>query len=340
MSVATDAELAYDFLMAAAPLACYRLAGCDDASPQTPQTPLPCVVAIGAFDGCHRGHAALVRAAAADARARGIAAVAITFDPDPDQVLSAHPAPQLTSLDDRCRALERLGATPAVVPFTRELAALEHASFFEHILAPALDVRSVHVGCDFRMGAGGASGVRELHAWGAARGIEVHGHDLLQLAGEPVSATRIRRLLAAGDLAAANAALGRRYMVRGRVEHGRGEGSNMGFPTANVALGADQLLPAEGVYAGYAAVGARVWPAAINVGLPPMFRDSRASAHLEANLLGYAGDLYGAAIAISFDTYLRPSQRFASIEELIEAVQGDIARTRALAGEGCREVQA
>lgn len=114
----------------------------------------------------------------------------------------------------------------------------------------------------------------------------------------------------------------------------------MGFPTANVALGADQLLPAEGVYAGYAAIGARVWPAAINVGLPPMFRDSRASAHLEANLLGYAGDLYGAAIAVSFDTYLRPSQRFASVDELIEAVQGDIACTRALAGEGCREVQA
>lgn len=340
MSGATDVELIRDFLMDGASQPRWRLAGCEAAAPQVPQVPLPCVVAIGAFDGCHCGHAALVRAAVADARARGIAAVAVTFDPDPDQVLATHPAPQLTSLEDRCRALERLGTAVAVVPFTRELAALDHASFFERILAPVLDVRSVHVGCDFRMGAGGASGVRELRAWGTAHGVEVHGHDLLELDGAPVSATRIRHLLAAGELTAANAALGRRYMVRGQVAHGRGEGADMGVPTANVALSGERLLPAEGVYAGYAAVGARVWPAAINVGLPPMFRDSRASAHLEANLLGYTGDLYGSSIAVSFDTYLRPSQRFASVEELIEAVQGDIARTRALAGAGCREVRA
>lgn len=297
-----------------------------------PARTLPCVVAIGAFDGVHRGHRALLAAARADAETRGVACVAVTFDPDPDVVLSAHPAPKLMTTPDRLGALAAAGARVAVVPFTRSLAALDHEAFFEGVLAPYLAIEAVHVGADFRLGARGASDVGVIRAWGAERGIEVVGHELLLDEARPICATRIRAQIAAGDLASARAELGRRYLVRGRVTHGRGQGTGMGFPTANIEVDPALQLPGDGVYAGYALVEGEVWPAAINAGVPPMFADNAASAHLEANLLGYSGDLYGAEVAIVFDRKLRDSEHFGSVTELIATVERDIDAVRAQFG--------
>ena len=143
-------------------------------------TPLPACVAIGAFDGVHRGHRHLLERCVADARARGVAAVAVTFDPDPDVVVSAAPAPKLLCCADRLRALSASGVDLVlVVPFTSALAALDHEAFFTRVLAPELDIRAVHVGSDFRLGAHGASTVEVIRAWGRDRGIEVLGHDLV-----------------------------------------------------------------------------------------------------------------------------------------------------------------
>lgn len=306
-----------------------RLDGSDEAA-----AALPCVVAIGAFDGCHRGHRALLDYACADARARGVACVAVTFDPDPDVVLTDHPALKLMTTRDRLAALSARGVQVAVVPFTRALAALDHVAFFGEVLAPYLDIRAVHVGTDFKLGARGASTVVVMRAWGARHGIEVVGHDLLLDGADPICATRIRAHIAAGEMERAAAELGRRYLVRGRVGHGRGQGTGMGFPTANIAVNPSLQLPADGVYAGYALVGSEVWPAAINVGVPPMFADDAASAHLEANLLGYAGDLYGTELSVVFDRRLRASEHFASIDELVATVERDIASVRAKFGCG------
>ena len=237
------------------------------------------------------------------------------------------------SLDDRLSALSACGVSVAVVPFTSELAVLDHRAFFEDVLAPELDIQSIHVGSDFRLGARGASNVDVIRAWGAAREIDVVGHDLLTDGGAPITATRIRASMARGDIERAAFELGRRPLVRGRVGHGRGEGAGMGFPTANIVIGDRMQLPADGVYAGCVAVEGEVWPAAINVGVPPMFADSPASAHLEANLLGFEGDLYGTEVGVLFERRLRPSCSFESLDALIRAVGNDIETVRTHYGE-------
>ena len=242
-------ELTADFLCAGmggdAPV--LNVGGAADAPADGP---LPCVIAIGAFDGVHRGHADLLRHAIDDARERGVAAVAVTFDPDPDEVVSAHPAPKLTSMDGRLRALTSIGVRVAVVPFTRQLAALDHVAFFEGVLAPYLDIRAIHVGSDFRLGARGASTVPIIADWGTQKGIAVTGHDLILDGDAPITATRIRSLIARGDVDSARRLLGRRPMLRGQVGPGRGQGTGMGFPTANVEVPGYAQMPADGVYAG------------------------------------------------------------------------------------------
>lgn len=286
----------------------------------------PCSIAIGAFDGFHIGHARLMREAVKDARRRNISSVAVTFDPDPDCVVGPAPALKLLDSAARLRALSSSGVDAVlVVPFTAELAALDHAAFFERVLASAMEVVSVHVGSDFRLGRGGASTVDIIAAWGAARGIDVVGHDLVLDDGRRVCATRIRAALSAGQLDEVRRELGRRPLIEGVVGPGRGQGTGMGFPTANIIVPPGMQMPADGVYSAYALVDGEAWPSAVNVGIPPMFAGSAESARLEANLLGFSGDLYGRRIALAFDRFLRPSVRFESTAELIETVLSDIS---------------
>lgn len=281
-------------------------------------------VAIGAFDGFHVGHADLVRHTVADARNRGIASVAVTFDPDPDEVVGT-PSLKLASASERLGRLAHAGVDAVVVvPFTRELAALDHEEFFCSVLGPCMRIRSIHVGENFRLGHHGCSDVSVIDRWGRARGIDVFGHALVTDDGEPVSATRIRGELSRREVETAARHLGRRFSIAGAVESGRGEGHGMGIPTANVALPASIQLPGEGVYSGLALVDGTVYPAAINVGLPPTFADSARSAHMEANLIGFSGDIYGDAISVSFSRFLRPSRVFSSTEELVSTVRGNI----------------
>lgn len=312
------AELRRDFLVESSSAPVWRLgdAGMDLGS---------AVIAIGVFDGLHVGHAHLLDRTVQDARRRGVSAYAVTFDPDPDQVVSAHPAKALMGTDDRLRALAASGVDGViVVPFTRELASLDHARFFDEVLLPVCDVRAVHVGSDFRLGARGASTVPVITSWCASRGICVEGHELVTDDGTPVSATRIRGYLEKADLDSVRRELGRRFMVSGRVHTGRGKGTSMGFPTADIRVEPGRQAPADGVYSGLALVDGIVWPAAINVGVPPMFRGCPGVASLEANLIGFTGDIYGSEIALVFDAFLRPSQSFASVDELISVVLHNI----------------
>lgn len=191
-------------------------------------------IAIGVFDGVHRGHQELIAALVRDARAHGCKAVVVTFDPDPDVVVSPSPAQKLMTTSDRLHALAQTGVDAVVaVPFTPEVAALDHVGFLA-LLSRVVDIRSIRVGSDFRLGRGGASGVDEMRTWGAKRGVDVYGHDLLCEGGEAICATRIRHELGQGHVELAAELLGRPYMVRGGVIRGRHEGSGMGFPTANL----------------------------------------------------------------------------------------------------------
>ena len=325
------AELRRDFFVGTAPATVLRVG---DGAIDGFDGPAPAAIAIGVFDGLHVGHSELLARTVDDARRRGVISVAVTFDPDPDQVVSKNPSLKLMSVEDRLRSLSLCGVDAVVVvPFDRTIASLDHVGFFEGVLAPCLDIRSIHVGSDFKLGAKGASNVDVIARWGADRGIDVIGHDLVSDQGGAVTATRIRSLIADGDIDAAARELGRSYAVRGVVGSGRGQGTGMGFPTANVVVDPIAQLPLDGVYAGYAYLDGNAWPAAVNVGIPPMFAQSKRSARLEANLLGFSGDLYGCDLIVSFTKRLRPSRHFDSIDQLIEVVNGDIDTVRRLNGD-------
>ena len=290
-------------------------------------------IAIGVFDGVHWGHHELIDTVVRDARDHGCKAVVVTFDPDPDVVVSPSPAQKLMTTSDRLHALALTGADAVVaVPFTPAVAALDHVGFLE-LLSRVVDICSIRVGSDFRLGRGGASGVAEMQTWGAEHGVDVYGHELLCVEGQTICATRIRQELRQGHVELAAELLGRPYMLRGIVAGGRHQGSDMGFPTANIQVPEGIQVPADGVYEGLVLVDDTVWPAAVNVGLPPTYADDAASAHLEANLIGYAGDLYGASVSLAFTRWLRPSRVFDSLDELIATVEGNIDDIRHHLGE-------
>lgn len=290
------------------------------------------VCAIGVFDGVHLGHAALAHKAVELAEKRGVEAFAVTFDRDPDQVLTPETAaPQLLSLDAKSELLCDVGIDAVlVVPFTLKVAALSPRDFLSEILLSAVDPIAIVVGQDFRFGRYAKGTVATLTEYCEPRHIEVAPQQLVSSAGYPVTSTRIRGLVAAGDVEAAQRLLGRPHRVEGTVVRGRGEGAAIGVPTANVAPLEYAALPAAGVYAGRATVGAQSWPSAISVGRPPTFPE--ATDVLEAHLIGFQGDLYGCPITVEFLTRLREQRPFGSIQELGDALRGDIEAAARIAG--------
>jgi riboflavin kinase/FMN adenylyltransferase len=286
-------------------------------------------VTIGNFDGVHRGHQALVRATVARARASGGAAVVLTFDPHPAQVLGRRVPPALTALAQKAELLEALGVdTVAVLPFTREVAGLSPEAFARGVLAGALGARHVVVGESFRFGrrqAGDAPGLARL---GDGLGFTVQAVPPVLDEGRPVSSSRVREALAAADVAHAATLLGRPHFVDGVVVEGDRRGRTIGFPTANLDPGPG-LLPARGVYAGPCRLpDGRAPLAVVNVGQRPTFGGGTVT--VEAHLLDFSGDLYGARLRLSFAARLREEQRFAAVDALVAQIGRDIERARAL----------
>ncbi len=291
------------------------------------------VVAIGVFDGVHVGHQTLLQATVAEARLQGARAVAVTFDRDPDQVVAPQTAaPQLLSLADKLRFIGETGIdTVLVIPFTLDVAALLPEVFLENVLAVAMRPVALHVGRDFRFGARASGDLQVLERFGMARGFAVTGHELVEVGGAPITSTRIRRLVASGDIAAAAALLGRAPRVSGTVRRGRGEGAAIGFPTANVLPDPYAALPADGVYAGRVVFpDGSAWAAAVSVGTPPTFPEARD--YVEAHLIDFEGDLYDRTLTIEFFERLRPQQAFASLTDLTAAIAADVERALEIAG--------
>ena len=307
-----------------------------------------CVCAIGAFDGVHVGHRALLAEARRRADELGALVVAVTFDPDPARVLTqGYEGRDLLRVADRERGLLLAGADAVLtLGFDRELASLDAASFVRDVLRRAVSPRAVVVGDDFRMGAGGACDVDALARLGSEGGFDVAGVALSSVDGGAVSATRVRRLLLGGDVAAASRLLARPHVVWGTVAHGRGQGTGFGFPTANVDVDPACCLPAEGVYSCVAisrdgdgdadGACARAWPAAVNVGRPRSFADAGGPGpFLEATLLGFDGDLYGRGLGIAFVGWLRAPRAFDDLGELRRVVLSNVGSVRdALGGSG------
>ena len=294
----------------------------------------PCVCTIGAFDGVHVGHESLIRAGIADAAERGAKTVCVTFDPDPARVVrpDVH-GMELLCVADRVARIAALGVDAVLVlDFVDELRNSNYEGFVRNYLLSNLELVAIHVGSDFRLGKGRDGDVDALAKLGQELGFSVVGEPLVDMTGATITATRIRGLLADGQLIQANELLGRCHFVRGTVQHGRGEGTGFGFPTANVVSSLETCMPKEGVYACYLVVDDTAWPAAANVGAPPSFSDP-IPAFLEANLIGFSGDIYNREVSVVFVEYLRPSKKFDSFDELKAAVLDNIQWTRINLGE-------
>ncbi len=288
-------------------------------------------LAIGTFDGVHRGHRAVIARAREEADRRGVPLVAVTFDPHPMAVLRPEHAPSmLTSVETRAELMAEVGVDDVLaLPFDRSVADWDPQAFVDRVLVGALRAEAVVVGANFRFGHRAAGDVATLVEAGESAGFAAVG---VPLDGGPQvwSSTYVRTCLSMGDVAGAAEALGRPFAVRGVVAEGDKRGRDLGFPTANVPVDPAAAAPADGVYAGWLrrVDDGTSYPAAISVGTNPTF-----DGHRERRVEGYVLDrhdleLYGVEVEISFVERLRGMLRFDSIEALIEAMHDDVARTR------------
>lgn len=305
-------------------------------------------VTIGVFDGVHRGHQQLIQRAIDEARRLGVPSVMFTFDPHPTVVFSPDVVPPLLgTVEERARLALDMGIDHVVVVgFTAEIAGWSPEEYVDRVLVDLLGAKSVIVGENFTFGHKAAGTPETLQQLGAERDMTVHVLNLLQLDEHTVSSTYIRSALAAGKVEDAHEALGRPFSVHGEVTHGAGRGGRaLGFPTANQYFQEKFALPADGVYAGYLIVeqpadggeevgtmpvGQRL-PAAISVGTNPTFGHEPRS--VESFVLDHDADLYGLNVTVEFIHRLRGMETYTSLEELIEAINKDVADTRRVLGD-------
>ena len=303
-------------------------------------------VTIGAYDGVHLGHRHLLDLLHAQADDLGVPSAVVTFDRHPATLLRPESAPLL--LTDNEQKLELLASCgvdlTVVVRFDAARAHEPAEDFVDEVLCGALGARAIVVGEDFHFGRGRAGDVELLRRLGALKGFRVVGVPLSATdpvgapqepgaSREAVSSTRIRALLAAGDVAGAGRLLGRAHEVRGEVVHGDGRGgSELGMPTANVAVPPGIAVPALGIYAGWCRRADRtLHPSALSVGVRPTFATAASPSPgplVEAHLINFDGDLYGERVGVSFAERLRDERRFDRVEDLVEQMWADVDTVR------------
>ncbi len=301
------------------------------------------VVTLGNFDGVHSGHKAVLSRVVQRAREQDAVAVAITFDPHPAHVLFPDRAPALiTGLHQRLELMAAVGLDATLVmEFTRELSQWSPQEFVVRVLVQTLHVRTIVVGADTRFGHRNSGDVQTLRDLGEVHGFTVEVvRDLApQESGPRWSSSWVREALDDGDVGRAAQALGRPHRITGVVVHGDHRGRELGYPTANLEPGAEGMVPADGVYAGWMLrpaaddVADRLLPAAVSIGTNPTFDGT--VRRVEAYVLDRTDlDLYGERVSLELVERLRPTLRFDSVEALVEQMQQDVARCHELLGQG------
>ncbi len=295
----------------------------------TQRTPTPAVLTIGSFDGVHLGHQALIAHVVQSARAKGVPAVALTFEPSPREVLRpGQPLAYLTRLPQKLDLLAKTGLDETViVPFTEELSRVEAPDFIAWVLK-YLPFVELWEGEGFALGHGRTGNTGVLTRMGGQLGYTLCIAPLVEVDGAPVSSTRVREAVLSGDMKTAAALLGHYPTVSGTVVPGSKRGREMGYPTANLALPPNQALPADGVYATWTARPAtgEVLPSITSIGTRPTFDDD--ARLVEVYILDYNADLYGEPLTAHFVKFLRPQIRFEGIEPLIKQMDADTATAR------------
>jgi riboflavin kinase/FMN adenylyltransferase len=305
-----------------------------EAIPDLAKVPGPLHLAIGVFDGVHLGHRAVIQCAVDAARTSGGSAVVITFDPHPASVLRPEQAPPLlTSTRHKLRLVAELGVTHAlVVPFDPSFASTPPADFILSLVASCRPLQQICVGANWAFGKGRRGDVKLLRMLGDAMRFEAVGVPSVAYHGETVSSTAIRAAIQQGDLATAAHMLGRPFSVFGTVQRGKQLARALDFPTANVRPECEQLPP-DGVYVVTVDTGTELRAGVANVGLRPTVEADAKERLVEAHLFDWNGDLVGHDLDITFYNYLRPEQKFPSIEALREQITADALQARAIACE-------
>lgn len=293
------------------------------------------VVTIGAYDGLHRGHIAVISSVVERARQLGERSAVVTFDRHPASVVRPESAPLLiTSLEQRIELLEQTGVDAVVVLEFNEAASTEEAEdFIRRVFVEGLSAKEIIVGEDFHFGRGRRGDVRLLSAVGEEHDFVVTPLELRRSDSEEIfSSTAIRAALRRGDITTANTMLGRNVVISGQVVHGDERGRTIGFPTANVDIPEGFIVPADGVYAARCMTEAgHQFACAVNIGKRPTFYGSADRSLVECHLLDFSGDLYGQSLAVEFVERLRDEQRFEGLDALTAQLRTDVERTRELA---------
>ncbi len=308
----------------------------------------PTAVALGKFDGVHRGHQRVIQPILhKSAGAERIYPTVITFEPHPQEFFTGKPRSLLTPVDEKVRQLELLGVEQLVlIPFNKELAALTPEQFVEQIIVEKLQAARISVGQDFCFGSQRSGTAMDLQVLVAKYGIpvtivplEMHEDDLPLIEEETrISTSLIRQTLETGELEKANRLLGRAYTLMGKVIKGQQLGRTIGFPTANLELPEDKFLPRQGVYAvrvsdiNHSDIINNRW-GVMNIGDRPTVNGTNLT--IEVHLLDFAGDLYDKKLQIQLEKFLRPQQKFSSLEALKTQIQLDCTTARKFFSQAC-----
>ena len=281
------------------------------------------IVTVGVFDGVHLGHKKLITELLEQAGRQGMLAAVVTFRQHPEDMLSSRKKlPYLTDIKTRIKLLQNEGVD-IIVPlsFTRELAGLD-AETFIGLLRKHLRMRGLVIGSDFALGKGRKGDTDALQKLGVKLSLSVTVVGPLEINGEVVSSTSIRKAMAEGDMGKVSELTGRYFSLHGKVVTGAGRGEGLGFPTANLDVNSGQALPPDGVYAGLAHINGNVFQTMTNIGTDPTF--GRNERTVDSYLLDYSGDLYGYDLRVDFVAKLRDEKKFASVEDLKKQVAEDI----------------
>lgn len=290
-------------------------------------------VALGFFDGVHIGHVEIIKKAVNTAKERNLISVIATFSNHPHTEITGQVPRLLTSLEDRLDLFKNLG-TDAVLAldFDSKLRHMSAQDYFSKVLVDCLSSKFISIGYDHKFGFNQEGTPDKLKEWGKKLGITVHINSPINVNDEPVSSTRIRKDLAAGQVLFASKLLGRYYSVTGKITQGLKRGTELGFPTANLMTPSGLLIPQVGVYVGLATLTEKnqtKLPCVINIGFCPTFKEGTNELKVEAHILDFKyKELYNKTIKLEFVDRLRNEEKFNSKEELIKQIKKDCERGR------------
>ena len=305
----------------------------------------PTSIALGNFDGIHRGHQQVIAPAIAYAqrakqtvviggdKPQSLCPTVVTFDPHPREFFSGNLKRLLTPLPEKAELLSQLGIEQLVLlPFDRELSALSPEEFIRDILIKKLKVQHISIGLDFCFGRSRSGNSTDLRLIASGMGVEVSIAPLFKEEGDRISSSAIREALINGELETANSLLGRPYSLQGEVVHGQKLGRKIGFPTANIEFSAKKFLPKYGVYAVQVSGAPFQTPqkGILNVGCRPTVDPDAVNPTVEVHLFNYDQQLYGETLTLELLHYIRPEQKFESIDSLKAQIQQDCDRTKRL----------